>query len=443
MLLLEAKQRYCAVGQGLFYWGNFQLGRFDGLIDRFTYIFDCGSSSKKIHIQKEITYLVPQVPPSNPINLLMISHLDYDHVSGLDILLQNTKVQTVVLPYLDPAERLLLLIGAPPRNEWYKEFLLSPSSFLRNKKVSAIAYITRGNNDDIFPPPKSQENRLYNESQFHLDVNKMEDDQQIHASALEHDLEETNHTVFKKDSRPLSLFPFWQFMFYVSPKPDIQVEHLNQSVKATFPGDSIPNILRDKRKRRILASRYRKAFQTKDLNTTCLACMHGPIFVGLLPWCGPASSSSSFPFAPWLAWSPIGYKYWNNFHYRIGEMWEEWVHERQRHGLQNYIPDYTYLMGDLSANQEWERLNLRFQNYIQRIQMFQVPHHGAKMSWNNAIPQSLPGVLFIISAGLKNRFGHPHPEVIESLSDAGLAGNVRWVNEITSVVDYRVFPLPN
>lgn len=45
--------------------------------------------------------------------------------------------------------------------------------------------------------------------------------------------------------------------------------------------------------------------------------------------------------------------------------------------------------------------------------VLQVPHHGSRTSSGKAFVHGLSPVLALVSAGWRNRFGHPHPRVVE------------------------------
>ena len=72
------------------------------------------------------------------INLLVLSHLHADHVSGLDALLAKTVVDTVMLPYLSPEERLVVALEETNPSGALRNFWADPISFLDRKNVGRI-----------------------------------------------------------------------------------------------------------------------------------------------------------------------------------------------------------------------------------------------------------------------------------------------------------------
>jgi competence protein ComEC len=56
---------------------------------------------------------------------------------------------------------------------------------------------------------------------------------------------------------------------------------------------------------------------------------------------------------------------------------------------------------------------------VPRALVLKVPHHGSRSSSRPAlVARAAPG-LAVISAGARNAFGHPHPEVVERYRRAG------------------------
>ena len=86
------------VGQGCFHTGIIRGNCFrTSSTDDILYVYDCGALDQKV-LRSEIDLLSGEY---SSINALFLSHLDHDHVSGLDYLLAKIKVQTIYIPYID------------------------------------------------------------------------------------------------------------------------------------------------------------------------------------------------------------------------------------------------------------------------------------------------------------------------------------------------------
>lgn len=76
-----------------------------------------------------------------------------------------------------------------------------------------------------------------------------------------------------------------------------------------------------------------------------------------------------------------------------------------------------------------------FKLSLQRIEILQVPHHGSKTGLSSELLDYLKPLLAVISVG-KNKYGHPHKEILHKLSDKGIkilrtdeAGDIEIVSD--------------
>ena len=82
-----------------------------------------------------------------PVDLLFVSHLHRDHVSGLPELLSRVKVHLAFLPHTSRAERLLLTLrclSEAPTELWVAKFLYDPAGWLRTNGVDQVIEVVRG-----------------------------------------------------------------------------------------------------------------------------------------------------------------------------------------------------------------------------------------------------------------------------------------------------------
>lgn len=104
-----------AVGQGFFH--TAELEAEDGR--KFRYVYDCGAM-KKYETQRNarIDEYLRAVGANAELDVLFISHIHFDHISGLERLLDKTNgltVDTIVLPLIDVVDRLF----AYSKSCWY------------------------------------------------------------------------------------------------------------------------------------------------------------------------------------------------------------------------------------------------------------------------------------------------------------------------------------
>ncbi len=86
---MHAEFSFFKAGQGSFYGGRIRSD-FNKV---YTVVYDCGTSSRNHYLNEEIDFFKIQGAKCNVIDLLFISHLDYDHVSGLKRLLKEFNVK--------------------------------------------------------------------------------------------------------------------------------------------------------------------------------------------------------------------------------------------------------------------------------------------------------------------------------------------------------------
>lgn len=132
--------RFHAVGQGIFASGT--VIQPEGQVS-FHWVFDCGSVAPKSVLQP-VVGRYRNLVLSDFQGLLCISHFDKDHVSGLSDLRRGLHVDTVVLPYYSPLERLFLGARLGPRDNEYREFLGNPVAFLLERAASIEKIIVVG-----------------------------------------------------------------------------------------------------------------------------------------------------------------------------------------------------------------------------------------------------------------------------------------------------------
>lgn len=120
---MTIKFTYNKVGQGLFYTGQ---------IGDFNFVYDCGSKDRDF-LERAIEEYHKEIG-TRPIDLLIISHFHDDHIVGIENLLENKTVGTVILPYLSPEERLMTYLSEDDATvaslpDWYYDFLADPVYF--------------------------------------------------------------------------------------------------------------------------------------------------------------------------------------------------------------------------------------------------------------------------------------------------------------------------
>ena len=93
-----------------------------------------------------------------------------------------------------------------------------------------------------------------------------------------------------------------------------------------------------------------------------------------------------------------------------------------------YLKRYGhFLTGDIDLNFKYNEFLQHFKENINEVCIFNVPHHGAERNWNARILKDISAPIWVASASLNNRYGHPSLKVIEEVLDHGRCA--LWVNE--------------
>ena len=277
---LHTRFTFNPVGQGLFY---------DGQIGGFRFVYDCGSKWKK-YVAKSISDYKLNIGTSE-LSLLIISHFDEDHISGLDDLLSNLPVDFAVLPYVSPLERLLLAVANDGLDPWLYDFWADPVSYLIESKGVRTVIIMGGGAgngpergsetdsgiDEGFLPPK-----------IDLESFQMPDDVQVtkRIESEEPKLKPLlgNRLFVKNHNGYLKIAKMWKFRFFVLAPTDGRLADFSKCVDnqlALFPASSywegIKAIIKDSKQRNGLKACYENLFKKKQaMNLTSLVAHHSP-----------------------------------------------------------------------------------------------------------------------------------------------------------------------
>lgn len=99
---MHVHQRFHAVGHGTFMTGFAKPSRHAPC---FSWVYDCGSKRRSL-LNDPGTFLASRVMRESPIDMLVLSHFDDDHVSGLEELLKQRSTRWLVLPFSEWHRRL-------------------------------------------------------------------------------------------------------------------------------------------------------------------------------------------------------------------------------------------------------------------------------------------------------------------------------------------------
>jgi len=152
------------VGQGGFHVGSLAACKDDdshfhiSCPPDFRWAYDCGSNQIDV-LNREIDNF-----QGSEFDVLFLSHLDSDHVCGVDKLTGNTQVKEVVLPYLsddDWALHLAAEISNGTFSGTFADLVADPSGWFGSRGVERLTYIeaeSDDNNEEPILEPVDQPN---------------------------------------------------------------------------------------------------------------------------------------------------------------------------------------------------------------------------------------------------------------------------------------------
>jgi len=155
------------VGHGGFHTQLTQVIAPGSSVTDFRFIYDCGTKNSQGPLRDCITQYVGrlEVDRVGALDLVILSHFDYDHVSGLPWLSKmlrrhNVKVGRVFAPAITPLESLLLIAHNDPPTRWYVNLLANPygelSSLFPGAEVALLEPATAPDFADLDERPQSQ-----------------------------------------------------------------------------------------------------------------------------------------------------------------------------------------------------------------------------------------------------------------------------------------------
>jgi len=390
------------VGQGLFY---------SGQINDFHFVYDCGARPGKQYAQAA---LASYKAPDAPLDLLIISHFHEDHTNAVEDLLRKVRgVKEVIIPYLFPAERLLVGAGYAFANDLdelsddYISFLNDPVGYLTDFGAGEAAFTFLRSGDAVEEWPDAGEQVAGNYGWYPEAPESSPDD-------ADEILRRSNVSLRLHSS--IYRAPQWGFKFYCKPGKASAADIQKELLALTSPIDvkDIPRVLKNRLKD--LKGVYKKLFKShKDQNNTSVVCCHGParprrttrdVLYGVAR---VALSMSS----PGLTPLPLRSSVCFSGHY-LFDMHGYWRAEDNRPFL---LPPLQLLTGD--ANIIPKEYQTHFTSELDAIGLALLPHHGSKHNWDNVFPSMMPNcMLWVASSGLGNKDKHPNTEVVKSVVDA-------------------------
>ena len=375
------------VGQGLFSSGRIQMGN----APSFHWVYDCGTSSSLQLIQNAIQKYNQQENNAD-IDLLVLSHFDKDHISGVKELLKNgRKIKRWVVPYYPLWQRLViasLLDIQPDDEEW--AFYQNPIQYLTTHFTEELK-----ETQFLLLPAKENESEIsitLEPSNFD-DVLSFETTKKLsdEFDNLEQNVQWLNpdKALLVRKGEEQFEFVLYNVPFHLLTKVPTNLAAFQKQVKQIIQShqsnstDPTPT----------LKTLYTLTFGNGSKNKNIISQYLYIRNIKLLSFGGMGNN--------------------HIFDVSIGNENEIAVIPKDKtknailytgDAFLNDLP----LLTDLTQSLGTER--------IERIYCLQVPHHGSKHNWQQGLANIFSPCISVFSADSQRRNGHPHGEVLKDFS---------------------------
>ena len=347
------------------------------------------------------------------IDALFVSHLDADHVNGLDRLLGSVTVDTVYIPYLDAAALVVDILEAEVDGAVSASLVeahLDPQSWFGRRGVARIvrvrASIGDGGLDTESSPPDVEPDEDLSlggplPPKVPFDA-KSRADRSQGAGRASLETMDSGEMVVVNPGQPL----LWVLVPHVDPAPQIRRSAFYREVRQVLGlapyqrlrADRLAAAIRDCEERRLLRNCYEQIISGGSGN------LHNRVSLSL--YSGPAAPAEH------VRW----WRYMVMSHYEHWPVWQPYPVPLHYPGQEQTAVGWVGT-GDASLNLNpirtaWQR---SFEPFRDQIATILLPHHGSCRSFHSGVLDWPHLTLCVASAGDPSRYGHPHPRVVNEV----------------------------
>lgn len=377
---MKMLRSFIPVGQGAFYCEQFMNEESNETIN---IVYDCGSKSKSI-IEKQIENTFDK---GETIHAVFISHFHYDHISGLEHLLEYCDVKIVFLPMVTDENKIVLclnnILNGSKNSDFTNSFINNPKEALLYKSESTEIYEIQPYNPDNQFEQFSNNGFDYGEREEYIRAG-------MNVSSI---------IARYSRNKTLSDWAFIPFNYEERNNMIYLKQALNGYAKLKgFDYKELPNNITKESIKEIKRIYLDVLKGTKHFNANSMTLYSGNMF---------GKGYQKY----------VGQKHMRCYCkgcYNCGDLKMTGCLYTGDYDMSDEDNFFTLIMSYEN------RLNIGHYNvghYKKSIEEFvgciQIPHHGSKNNYNANI--SVYNAYYVISAGIKNMYGHPHSFVIKNL----------------------------
>ena len=412
---MEVTRIQYPIGQGCFHAGHILwTNNGSSPFDDFHYIYDCGSSDSTAALIDAIAAFRIQ---TTWIDALFISHLDADHVNGIDRLLGSVSVGTVYIPYVDSVVPILEILEAAAADALSASLIeahIHPQSWFGRRGVARIVRVRSSPDAGPLDPIRSDD-----DEPVEGPVPESELPPVVHFDAKigtkELDRRGTRAQVETMDSGAMIIanaghrLP-WALVPHVDPKPKENQEAFRREVRSVLglaphqrlTANRLASALRDKGKRKLLRNCYEQIVSGGSIrqhNRVSMSLYSGPRdFDENSLWMGYAAIGHSYVWPGWCL-PTVPHEYWNCRRPAVG-----WIG----------AGDAPLCVKKVRA--AWRR---SFKPFREQISTLLLPHHGSGRSFHSDLLNWPKLRLCVAAAGDPSQYRHPTFSVVQEVKNRG------------------------
>jgi len=387
----------------------------------FLWVFDCGTTSSQALLKGALDRFAGEyVAKKQLLDLVVLSHFDKDHISGVVDLLGRFEVDVLLLPFVPLAQRIILAFheGIAVDDALFS-FFINPVGYLNEADVQGVrrvVFVPSTNGEG--PGPADARNETSDapdrwpehEDSYRLDFDARPLPDDVFGAAGDEPRKKIGNVSMLNPRSVLRAASVWEFVPYNDETLSLQPgKSWLEEVEALR--DQLLGEKRGEKRTKLLASlkrRYDKEFgaDSKGRNQISLFLYGGPASIRAPDGCRGNYGWTFKGDPPFIS---------------SGELVRGW-RAADRPGERAAVL-YT---GDgyLDTRTRIEAL-LRFVGSarIDRTAVLQVMHHGARNNWSPGVASAI-GPWFSVFSSDPNHQGYQHPHA-EVLRDFWLCGPVQ------------------
>lgn len=378
--------------------------------------------------------------------MLVLSHFDMDHVNGVTELLNAFQVDTLVIPYLYPIERLGLIVKYYTEKR-YHNLVKDPIGYFSQFDVKQIILLDRNylsNHDQILnnnfiEPPDSKNLNIVNNDWLKAFDNLPDSDTKEEIKEIEnlnHSSKKIQIKIKKRGSVKIS--DIWEFLFFnYDSTPDV-LKTLKTCVtvdgERPFTKQELLGLLENEQANIIkehynkMIEKFKNSTNIKNINNTSIVLNHMPInykYADTITYLNKKREETDL--------FPKIHNITNQNQINSINAFRSFQESCSFAGLNCSCYTGTLLFGDIDISEDMKQITSFFDQKLQALSVISVPHHGSKKNWDSNFleildtkrmeylcpancfcpPKCSCSTSWVVSCGYKNNFGHPDKVVLD------------------------------